>query len=50
MKDDVYFHREILGHSLEGRFVELITITAKNKMKEEREDTIEGLFPEVPED
>ncbi len=46
LKDEVYFHRELLTYSLEDRVVELITITGKNKQLEEKEDSIEGLFPE----
>ena len=52
MSDEVYFHRELLGYSLEKRYVELITITGKNDMKDEREAKIEGpgLHPEFDDD
>ena len=45
---NAYFHRELLTYSLEGRRVELITITNKTGMvgDEEREDPIDRLFPE----
>jgi murein tripeptide amidase MpaA len=45
---DVYFHREVLCRSLEGRPMELVTITGYDKMMADgiREDLIEGLFPE----
>ena len=48
MSDEVYFHRELLGYSLEKRYMELITISGKNDMEEEREEKIDGkgLFPE----
>jgi hypothetical protein len=45
----VYFHRELLGYSKEKRFVELITITGKNGVNDERDSRIEGkgLFPSL---
>lgn len=46
---DVYYHRELLAHSLEGRRVELLTITSSDGKSEDsdREAAIEGgLFPE----
>ena len=48
MSDEIYFHRELLGYSLEKRYVELITITGKEDGKtKQREDRIDGpgLFP-----
>jgi hypothetical protein len=49
MKDEVYFHRELLTYSLEERNVELITITGHNDIKDEREENLPGLFPEYDE-
>jgi len=46
MKEEVYFHRELLTYSLEERNVELITITGHNEIKDEREENLPGLFPE----
>jgi len=42
----IYFHREHLINSLEGRRIDLLTITAKEKGITEVEDTIPDLFPE----
>jgi hypothetical protein len=49
MSDEVYFHRELLGYSLEKRYMELITITGNNDNSKEREPKIEGkgLLPEI---
>ena len=44
----MYVHKEILGLSLEGRPMELLTISGRNKMTYDREDLIEGLFPDHP--
>jgi murein tripeptide amidase MpaA len=44
-REDIYIKREILTKSFEGRPVELLTITGSNEKLEEREDMIEGLFP-----
>ena len=45
--EEIYFHRELLTFSLEHRNVELITITSKaNVTEDEKEEGIEGLFPE----
>lgn len=42
----VYYYRELLVHSLEGRRVDLITISGTNGMLEEEEARIPGLFPD----
>ncbi|XP_061098464.1 cytosolic carboxypeptidase-like protein 5 isoform X2 [Conger conger] len=44
--DSVYYHREALCLSLEGRRVDLITITSCHGMMEEREPRLDKLFPE----
>ena len=51
MSEEIYFHRELLGYSKEMRYVELITITGKNKNTKTREPKIEGhgLFPPLAE-
>ena len=53
MKDEVYFHRELLGYSKELRYVELITLTGLNEHvnTEKREPIIEGkgMFPPIEE-
>lgn len=43
----MYIHREVLNYSREGRPQELITFTARDKITDQREDLIEGLFPEA---
>lgn len=35
--DEIYFHREILGYSIENRAIELLTISGTNKMTDEKE-------------
>lgn len=50
MSEEIYFHRELLGHSKELRYLELITITGKNEhISKTREPKIEGvgMFPEI---
>ncbi len=42
----IYFHRELLATSLEGRRLDLLTITSKTEQLDTSEDTIPGLFPE----
>jgi hypothetical protein len=45
--DDIYCMRELLTYSLDGRRVDLVTITSNDGMhnKGEREDLLPGLFP-----
>jgi len=38
-----------LAYSLENRFVELITLTNRNEITKEREEKLEGLFPDISE-
>ena len=45
--DAVYFERETLVRSLEGRRVELLTITDVGGMSEEAEGSMEGCFPDT---
>ena len=42
----IYFHRELLGTTLEGRRLDLLTITGRNAETEEREEYIPELFPD----
>ena len=41
----IYFHRELLTRSIEGRRIDLLTITMR-KSGSELEESIPGLFPE----
>jgi len=41
-------HREVLGKSLEGRPMDMLTISSRHKMTYEREELIDGLFPSHP--
>ena len=43
----VYYHRELLTHSLEGRRVELLTITALQGIAPDRQPRLPGLFPDA---
>jgi hypothetical protein len=42
---DIYFRRELLTRSLEGRQVDLLTITSTKGLDGAREEPIDGLFP-----
>ncbi|KAG8225707.1 hypothetical protein J437_LFUL001741 [Ladona fulva] len=46
-RKDIYYHRECLCHSLEGRSVDLITITSNWGISREREPRLKNLFPDV---
>jgi hypothetical protein len=48
--DDIYYHRECVCYSLEGRLVDLITVSSYHNMSLERETRLKHLFPvsEVP--
>jgi hypothetical protein len=43
--DDVYYHRECVCYSLEGRLIDLITISSYHNMSSERESRLKHLFP-----
>ncbi|XP_045493803.1 cytosolic carboxypeptidase-like protein 5 isoform X3 [Colias croceus] len=44
--DDIYYYRECLIYSLEGRRVDLLTITSHHGITTEREDRLKNLFPD----
>ena len=46
-REDLYIRRELVTRSVEGRPMELLTVTGKNGMTGEREALIEGLFPDA---
>ena len=56
---NLYFHREVVYYSIEGRPMEMITISSKDGITDEREtipkaensqDDVSGLFPEAVND
>lgn len=46
--DTIYFHRETLTRSLDGRRIELLTISDMYGISQDKEPGIEGLFPDQP--
>lgn len=46
LESDIYYHRELLIESLEGRKVELLTITSFHGIQLGREQIMPNLFPE----
>lgn len=42
----VYFHSETAVHTIEGRAMQLITVSSFDKITAEREEVVPGLFPE----
>ena len=45
--ENIYIHREVLYYSREHRAMEMITFSGRDKITEEKEELIEGLFPEA---
>ncbi|KAG7508756.1 cytosolic carboxypeptidase 5 isoform X1 [Solea senegalensis] len=45
--ESVYYHRELLCHSLDGNRVDLLTVTNCNGMQEQREPRLPKLFPDT---
>lgn len=46
IRDDIYYHRELLIKSYEGKRVDLLTITSFHGITDKREERIQSLFPE----
>ncbi|XP_012676859.1 cytosolic carboxypeptidase-like protein 5 isoform X2 [Clupea harengus] len=44
--DSVYYHRELLCHSLDGHRVDLLTVSSCHGIQEEREPRLDKLFPD----
>lgn len=47
---DIYYHRDLLCHSLDGLRVDLITVTSFDGMSSTTESDIVGLFPDKESD
>lgn len=45
-KDDIYYARECVCHSLEGRRIDLLTISSHHNISAEREPRLKNLFPD----
>ncbi|EAT47473.1 AAEL001406-PA, partial [Aedes aegypti] len=45
-RDDIYYYRELLTHSVEKRRIELLTITSFHGIQNTREERLRNLFPE----
>jgi hypothetical protein len=48
--DYIYYHKELLGRSIEERGVDLVTLTSKMGMLGEKEELLENCFPEHGDD
>ena len=44
--DHIYFHRELLGYSVENRRIDLVTLSSKSSITSEKEDLLENCFPD----
>lgn len=47
LENDIYYRRELLTNSLEGRRVDLLTITSFHSIQNEQEYRFFDLFPET---
>ncbi|XP_019547822.2 uncharacterized protein LOC109418093 [Aedes albopictus] len=45
-RDDIYYYRELLTHSVEKRRIELLTITSFHGIQNTREERLRNLFPD----
>lgn len=46
LENDIYYRREMLTNSLEGRRIDLLTITSFHNIQNEQEYRFSDLFPE----
>lgn len=46
IENDIYYHRELLTNSVEGRRVDLLTITSFHNIQKEHEYRFPELFPD----
>lgn len=47
LRDDIYYHRELLIRSYEGRRIDLVTISSFHGITDQREERIKTLFPDL---
>lgn len=47
LQSEIYYHRELLTHSLEGRNIDLLTITSFHGIQLKREQRLPNLFPDT---
>lgn len=47
LEAEIYYHRELLTDSVEGRRVDLLTISSYHGIQLEREPRLNGLFPDM---
>lgn len=47
LRDEIYYHRELLIRSYEGRRIDLLTISSFHGITDQREERISTLFPEL---
>lgn len=46
LENEIYYHRELLIRSVEGRRIDLLTITSFGGIQEDREERIPNIFPD----
>lgn len=46
IENDIYFHRELLINSIEGRRIDLLTITSFHNIQKEHEYRFSDMFPD----
>ncbi|XP_020299649.1 cytosolic carboxypeptidase-like protein 5 [Pseudomyrmex gracilis] len=49
-EDDIYYHRECAIKSLEGRRLDVLTISSYHNITQKREDRLNNMFPELSEE
>lgn len=47
LRDEIYYHRELLINSCEGRRIDLVTISSFHGVTMRREDRLNSLFPDL---